>query len=211
MDDFAGVTIALFAILAMLVALVLRTTHYWAKYSGTRYARESLVTVAMKAGDIVLFVAHVHSLSTSVFACNFFSHCGIVVDMPDGELYLSETSPEAGGATLRPLRDQIQQFEGASFVMRLETPLTAGQRGALRTFAETPAKYPTLATALGAMVGLRSRRRHCMQHVALALDRIGLTDAAGHPIDDSFYGSANAISELRELRDNRYLEPVELH
>lgn len=210
MDDFLGVTLALLTVLTILVALVVRATKYWIRYADTQYRRVTLAAAAPKAGDIIFSIAHVHSLSTSVFACNFFSHCGIVVEDVDGGLQLSETSPEVGHETLQSLAAQLQNCKGTNFLMRLATPLTADQKAVLRRHATTPVQYPTLMTALGALVGLRSARLHCMQHVATALNSLGLTDLAGNAIDDSFFGSPNALSELRKMRGNEYHEPVEL-
>lgn len=209
MDDFAGLAVALFVVLALLAALVLRANWYWVKYDGVRHERVRLDDAALKPGDLVLFVAHVHSMATSVFACNFYSHCGVVVDLPNGALGLSETTPESGRPTCRPLLERLHEGGAACFAMRLETPLDAAARRKLTELAGADSSYPTLLTALGAAVGLPSQRRHCMQHVAHILNGL----LADGEIDVSFYGSPNAIERLpgRELAaGNRYLPPVEL-
>lgn len=234
MDEFAGVVVVLFLILACFVVLLVRLTRYWKRYGRMHIERTTLSSVApnLKSGDIILFVAHAHGFTNSVLTGDFYSHGAVVVETERG-LYLSESNliparlgpgPEdffpMGAAKLTPLQARLKYYPGAAFLMSLERPLTPEQEGVLRARASESLPYPGLVLLAGGALGFKTewRGRHCMQHVAWLIDEMGLTPEARAArgetmLDSGFFKSSRAVSALGGVPltgGNTYREPIEI-
>ena len=216
MNEFWGVTILLFIILAALVTMIVRLTTYHKEYHLVRHDKaclsERLSTI--KSGDIILFIAHTHGLTNSIFTWDLYSHSGIVVEI-DGELYVSESTvdslPDATGKELtlpqssqiNPLLRRLKHYPGMTFLMQLETPLTLAQEAVLRERAQERVPYPSMLQMLQAIfrIPVHKKARHCMQHVAWLIDEVGLTpdyqaEKGKTLLESGFFASSRAVTSL---------------
>jgi len=222
MDEFWGVTVLLFIILALFVAFLVRVTSYHAKYRLVRHDRARLTSRAptLKSGDIVLFIAHTHGFTNSLFTWDLYSHAGMVVQLENG-LYLSESTADFFPRSSRnsPLYHRLKHYPGMVFLMQLEQPLTPEQEGVLRERAKLSVPYPSVGQMLKAVLRfpVHQQARHCMQHVAWLLDGMGLTPvylSRKTLLETGFFGSSRAVTSLpgKPLGDgsNRYGKTVEL-
>jgi hypothetical protein len=191
MDDFWGITILLFIILTLFVTFIVRVAAYYKKYKLVRHERVRMTDRfgTLKSGDIILFIAHTHGFTNSLFTGDLYTHSGMGVEL-GGELFLSEAAvdslpnPVTGEeemlprtAQVNPLMPRLKHYPGMLFLMQLERRLTPSQEAILRerVLEETP--YPSMVQMLKAMfrIPVHRKARHCMQHVSWLLDEMGLT------------------------------------
>ena len=234
MDEFWGVTILLFIILTLFVASLVRAMSYYKKYHLVRHKRVCLTKQisTLKSGDIILFIAHTHGFTNSLFTWDLYSHAGIVVEI-DNELYLSESTvdslPDATegelmlpySSQINPLYRRLKYYPGMKFLMQLKQPLTPEQESILQERAKLYVPYPSIIQMFKAILNfpVHLKARHCMQHVAWLLDEINLTPVyqlkKGKTfLETGFLGSSRAVTSLpgEPLGDglNCYNETVEL-
>lgn len=232
MNEFWGVTILLFIVLTVLAAIMIRIMSYYREYHLVRHERALLSGRTLKSGDIILFVAHTHGLTNSLFTWDLFSHAGVVVEI-EGGLWLSESTvdslPDAQGeeeilpqgSQLNRLLRRLKHYPGMAFHMPLEKPLTPSQEETLVARAREWVPYPSMLQMLGAVFRIPVHRwaRHCMQHVAWLLDELGLApgelaERGRTLLSTGFFGSSRAVSGLsgKPLGGgaNRYGDIVEL-
>jgi hypothetical protein len=234
MDDFWGVTIVLFILLAAIVGVLVRVSNYYKEYRLVRHERKRLSKVrpTLKSGDIVLFISHTHGFTNSLFTKDLYTHSGMVVDYGRGKLSLSESTvdscPDETGrvaalpaaAQLTPLLWRLQHYTGMVFLMALERPLTPKQEATLKQLAQTKAPYPgVLQTLKGLLLKTPAQERNCMQHTAWLLDELGLTPDAlskkgGSLQRTGAFGVSRAITRLPGAplgnNTNRFSAIVEL-
>lgn len=219
MNEFWALAVVLFIILITFATYVVRQLQYWKTYHGRKFKRAlySDVRHSLKSGDIILFVAHTHGLTNSLFTFDLFSHGGVVVEGADGELYLSDSNNSAG-ASIRPLLQVLDDYGGMRFLMSLSRPLDSDRKIQILQAAARKLPYPTVSDSVRALFGAKTHRyaRHCMQHVAWMLDTIRLTPESCTPSmlkSTGFFGSSRAVTAIynKKLPDGyRYLSPVEL-
>lgn len=233
MDDFWGVTILLFIVLTIMIAMTIRAMSYFASYHQLRYKRERMSDCIgdLKSGDIILFVGHTHGFTNSIFTKDIFTHSAMVVEMDDG-LHLSEATldsmpnPVTGAEERLPASSQVNRLQrrlhnypGMIFLMRLSRPLTPDQERILRERVQEVNPYPGAADMLKALVGISSKSRHCMQHVGWLLDEMGLTPkelaANGKKLAHTgFFDSSRVVTTLAGTAlgpgGNKYEPVVEL-
>ena len=230
MDEFMGIVIVLFIVLTVFVAFVCRLMSCWKKYHLIRHKRVKLTSVwPLKDGDVLLFVAHTHGLSNSLFTYDLYSHSGVVVVI-DGRHRLSEATngstlmadPESGDeiaipnhATLNPLLARLKYYTGATYLMSLSRPLDESKRSILRSRAQETLPYPSMKDLLMAVVGIsvHHRARHCMQHVAWLIDVMGLAPVAYKDktlLSTGMFGSSRAVSTLplQDLGAGYHYRPI---
>ena len=178
MDSFWGVTLVLLVVLTFLVAIVYRAMVYFGKHKDTDHEKVALSEVlpTLKSGDMVLFIAHTHGFTNSIFTGDLYSHSGMVVRDPEGGLRLSEAT--SSGSSEDPLIPRLQNYRGMLFLMQLDRPLTAEQQRTLQEKASMRTPYPNLVQLVRSWAGLKPSARHCMQHVAWLVDEIQLTPEA---------------------------------
>ena len=234
MSEFWGITLLLFVILAVLTACLVRAASYYKKYYLVRHERARLTARAptLKSGDMVLFIAHTHGFTNSLFTWDLYSHAGMIVEI-EGRLFLSESTvdslPDAGGAEMElprssqitPLFRRLKFYPGTAFLMQLERPLKPEQKEILLRRARLRVPYPSALQIVKAVLGFPVHRwaRHCMQHVAWLLDEMGLTPALQAKKGETllgagFFKTSRAVTSLpgKLLGDgtNRYGQTVEL-
>ncbi len=222
MDEFWGVAALLLLVVVAVLAAGARYAVYRARYKDFGGGGRVLLSEAggaLKPGDILLFVAQAHNITTSVFASTLFSHSGLVVE-DGGGLWVAESlaDPPAEtaaeypghGSHLIPLYPRLHGYRGMVFLMALERPLPPAQAAAVRALAREPFAYPgPWALLRGALGFPDGGTHHCYEHVAWLLDGAGVAPlrAAG------YLGVARAIAGLpgAPLADgNSYREPVQV-
>jgi hypothetical protein len=233
MGFLRGVCIMLALVIALTVVAIAwavsicfrRASAYYAKYEVMRFSR-ALVSdayFAMKAGDLVFFVAATHGFTNSMLTGEFFSHGGIVVEHA-GVLYLSEAlgnSAVAKGAAgdiraapfsrLSPLLSRLKNYCGSAYWVALDTAVTADQGASLWRAAQIRHPYPSALQVIAGILGFKTESRHCFQHVAWMLDQAGLApDLPKKLEDEGFLGTARAVLALpgASLQNGaQYLQP----
>jgi hypothetical protein len=213
MSEFWGLAIVLFIILFAFIAIILRCSSYCSKYDGVLHQKVLLSEVEdeLKSGDIIFFIAHVHGFTNSLLTKDLYSHVGMVLRTQEG-LFLSESTANypSGvdaefyqGSQIHPFHARLANYSGSLFLMRLEHPLTEGQRRILVDRVRTQTPYPGIISALLSVVGVSNdkRERHCMQHVAWLLDEMGLTpdelaDRGKKLARTGLFASSRAVSTL---------------
>lgn len=205
MDEFWGITIVLFIVLAVLSFFITRIYWCWGQYNNVRPPRRLLTELLpeLKTGDIVLFIAYAYGLTSSMIASDLFTHGGMVVEI-DGELFISETTSERvklGGAsvlapgaraTLTPLLSRLDGYAGACFLVPLTRPLTPEAEARVVAAARERGPYPTPSNLFKRLLG-GPKTRHCMQHVGFLLETAGLVPPGKK---QGFFSSSRGISGI---------------
>lgn len=190
-----------------------RTVQYMGRFNAVRAPRRKLSDIyhLLKTGDLVFFVASTHSPVNSAVTQTFFSHVGVL--LREGELvYVSESTgrgelmPDFAsssdlllnhGANLTPLLTRLKYYAGDCYVASLARALSSGQDSRLKELAERAAleevPYPSLWHAILALLGRGPHSRHCFQHVAYLLDRVGVTRGLS---GEGFVGVCDAVCGL---------------
>ena len=125
-----------------LVAVVYRAMVYFGKHKDTDHEKVALSEVlpTLKSGDVILFIAHTHGFTNSIFTGDLYSHSGMVVRDPEGGLRLSEAT--SSGSSEDPLIPRLQNYRGMLFLMQLDRPLTAEPQRTLQEKASMRTPYP---------------------------------------------------------------------
>jgi hypothetical protein len=193
----------------------IRAISYMRRYVAARYRRISILDAfpRMKAGDILLFVAACHGFSNSLVSRQYFSHVAILVEI-GGRFYVSESTlgselmprtdrPKPyilsnedratelrlnNGPSLSPPLVRLKHYSGLVYYMPLNKPLNEGRKTKLAAAAQEPSDYPTFGQMLAGLAGIRTKSRHCFQHIGALLEAAGLT-----PLDDANFDSGSLI------------------
>ena len=215
MDEFWGITILLFIVLTVFIAFILRLLSYYTKHKLVLHKRVRLTRCQpyLKSGDIIFFIAHAHGFVNSIFSGDLYSHGAVVVKI-DGELYLSESTsdsppdPTPGGAALPrgsqvnpmifPMIKRLHTYGGATFLMRLDEPLTPEQEIILQNRVRVELPYPDAINAIKSVMQIPSHTeaRHCMQHISWLIDEIKLTPSHLAETGDTLCGTGFLRSSL---------------
>lgn len=226
----AIVMLIIVLIVAFMCMGMCRLTEYSARYNTVRTPRGKLSEhyLTLKTGDIILFVSSTHSPSNSILTQTFYSHVGII--LREGDLvYITEAQtgaelmPRPGksdfrmrpGADITPLLTRLKYYTGSYYILRLSRPLDPEREELVKNIAERTYQdrypYPSTKQLVLGLFGVKTRSRHCFQHVAHILDKIGLTPLhRSAPLQDSgFLKICDEICEIhkRQLPDGYYYEP----
>ena len=192
-------SIVVAAIIALIVTLsvclicmgLLQATQYYALNYRTPHPRVlmSEARESLKAGDVLLFIGDTQNFTNSFITKALYSHAGIVVRGGDtmyaaesviSEPYMEDSAAPGGARLLRkgtnlvPLADRLEGYCGQVFVMPLNKRLPPDAEDAMFAASAEDYPYPSTVQAFMGIAGLRTRSRHCFQHVARLIDTAGL-------------------------------------
>ena len=211
-----------------------RMSQYYARFKLVRMSRVKISDIypKLKTGDLFYFTASTNSGTNSMLMQSFFSHVAMVIR--EGDLvYLSETqagvelqptphqrpSPDPVNnqymkmgrhAYITPLLTKLKYYTGTFYVSQLMRPLEPDVEELIKQEAERlyveKYPYPSLVQSFFSILfGLKSKSRHCFQHVAYLLNLARLTQ-----IEDSFIDICEKIYTIQgePLLDVNYYMPI---
>lgn len=175
-----------------------------------------------KTGDLILF--RTTQNFNSVFMANYFTHCGIIIEI-EGTPYLFEANGvekmhllnhhNRAGIYLTPIKERIQKYKGYCYWKPIESPLSEEQAHNLATFAEFALQnfyyeYNILKISIKNLFNLRTccENTNCGELSFLSLLTANLLDEEEYFKRRVHY--LKYICDIEKLKNNSYLPIIQI-
>lgn len=196
---------------------------YWYHVRRLELPTMSVDDCSFKTGDLILFRTTQNFNSLKMI--NYFTHCGIVIEI-EGRPHIFESTGidynshilphhNPDGIFITPLKERIQKYKGYCYWKQLEKPLTKEQIDTLTAFANYALDNfhydrNIFGVVLQNALGLRqcSENTNCGETCFLALIAADLIDESEYDKWRLHY--LKYVCEIRELKNNSYLPLVQI-